>query len=120
MYEVWKIEQGTSSLIDLQRDPEQAKQHAIEQSRLSAAVFYVARQSFGTPLYFVLSGIISDPAEVMRRWSAPNRPEPLRFEPAGTIQDAPPFSAPSATEGADMSEDAPKPRKRQGPKESKG
>lgn len=120
MYEVWKIERGTSSMVDLQRDPAVAKQHVLEQSRLSSAVFYVARQGFGAPLYFVLDGVIGDPAEVMRRMGAPNRPEPLRFEPAGVIEDVEPFSAPNATEEAEVSE-APKPRRgKRGPSEVKG
>lgn len=119
MYEVWKIERGTSSMVDLQRDPAVAKQHVLEQSRLSSAVFYVARQGFGSPLYFVLDGIIGDPAEVMRRMGAPTRPAPLRFEPAGVIEGVEPFSAPNATEDAEVSE-APKPRRKRGPSEVKG
>jgi hypothetical protein len=118
MYEVWKIERGTSSMVDLQRDPAVAKQHVLEQSRLSSAVFYVARQGFGSPLYFVLDGIIGDPAEVMRRMGAPTRPAPLRFEPAGVIEDVEPFSAPNATEEAEVSE-APKPRRKPRPAETK-
>jgi hypothetical protein len=81
MYEVWKIQAGTSALVDQQRDPEVAKMHAIEQSRIVDAAFAVIRQGFDVPLYYVWRGIIGDGMQTMLRLSALDRPPVLTLEP---------------------------------------
>lgn len=120
MYEVWKIEAGSNALVDQQRDPQVAQQHAIAQSRVVDAVFAVVRQGFGTPLYFVWRGVVGDPLEIMRRMSVTVTPPLLTLDP-------PPVQTVSGDVIVDVGADEdgetdeqPKPRRRRkGPEETK-
>lgn len=77
MYEVWKIQSGSTELVDQQRDPDIARMHAIEQSRIVDAVFSVVRRGFGEPLYFVWRGVVGNSTQTMMRVSMDEAPPVL-------------------------------------------
>lgn len=82
MFEIWQIKNGNTNLIDAKRSAEDARQVAIEQSRVNDAVYAVVRQGFGVALYYAWRGVLGDPMEIMRRMSAPQGAPVLRLEPA--------------------------------------
>lgn len=101
MYQVWKIERGSTILIDAYREASRAQSAAIEQSRIEDAIHYVCRAGFDTPLYFVWRGFLGGPEEIIRRQS-------VQAFPVLTLEPAEP-------------EEAPRPRRRKAaPSEAKG